>query len=450
MSEPNPRRWRRWLLIAALVLPALAAALWFGNIWQLTRERDRLRAEAEAFGPVYWRELASQTLAEQRANPGAADEMLEAIARFGGEYGRKFGFAPVLDAATETWLEQPAGNAGPLPVFAAASLVRGQDALRRLHVVAGKPPGLLTAGLETETPWTILLPHMQDCRQADRLLWLEARAAVAAGDVRRAYATALTAARLPRQLDREPCLVCWLVGSATEGIAAEKILPLALALGPPTAEEFLALDRAWAAAPNEASLPRSQRHDLAMMLAVTQRPKDWAENRLVLLKSNRKVPTQFQQAMARLEGTAFGEPVRLRAEAALLELRIGLERHLAAGKDIADFHFRHDDPMFDWMVPWPWALSDTLRLRRGTAFAARLALRVAKRWHETGVLPERWQEAQGDLPTPAPGRLGAYLPSYDRRPRGFALRVVGPDRTDGPALRREIVVDFPAAKENRP
>ncbi len=447
MPEPRLRRWRRGLLTAALVLPALAAALWFGNLWHLTRERDRLRAQAEAFGPVYWRELAAQTLAEHRANPGAADEMLEALARLGGEYGGKLGFAQVLDAATGDWLEKRSAEPGPLPVFAAQALVRGQEALRRLHAVAGKPPGLLTSGLETETPWAILLPHVQECRNAVHLLWLEARTAVAAGDVRRAYAAALTAARLPRQLDLEPCLVCWLVAGASEGVAAEKILPLALALGPPTAEEFLALDRAWAAAPNEAALPRSQRHDLAMMLAVTQRPKDWADNRLVLLKPTIGAPGAYQQLLVHLEGTAFGEPVRLRAEAALLELRIALERHLAAGQDVADFQFRHSDPKFAWMTPWPWALADTLRLRRGTAFAARLALRLAKRWHETGVLPQRWQEVQGDLPAPTPGWLGEYLPAYERRPRDFTLRVVGPDHPEGQPRRRELVVDFPVPKE---
>ena len=136
--ETRPGRWKRRVLAAALILPALGAALWFGNIWRLTRLRDRLLAEAERYGPVSWRELAGRTLDEARRNPGAADEFLAALASLGGEIGRRQGYAEIIDDATRDWLKIKAS--GPLPDFAVKALAGGQEALRRLHAVAGKPP----------------------------------------------------------------------------------------------------------------------------------------------------------------------------------------------------------------------------------------------------------------------------------------------------------------------
>jgi hypothetical protein len=231
--------------------------------------------------------------------------------------------------------------------------------------------------------------------------------------------------------------------------AAVRILPLALASGPPTPAEFNALEAAWTVtrAAAEATAYRMAKHELAAGMALANNAGQWS-----VCKQNSPIrplrrANKYQSAMAKLEGTALGEPVRLRAEISLLENWLALERHRRAGHALVDLRWQQADPEIAWVSPSQRWIG--LHWRLGEAFAARLALRLAVRWHQAGTLPEQWEPSQAaNPPLPDPNELGRGMPKYERRPIGFRLWFgMQRDRegkTPPPLAKSDLIVDFPA------
>ncbi|HVJ83664.1 MAG TPA: hypothetical protein VNC50_21535, partial [Planctomycetia bacterium] len=307
-------------------------------------------------------------------------------------------------------------------------------ALAELEESCKHSPALIPNDFETDKPFAILLPHVQDARNLARGCRAVAFQALVDGDPRKAFRTVLLCLKLADRLDQESFLISKLVQMA---IFKEGCETLAIVMGhaAPTPAEFAALD-AQLRAPERFSFRECMFAEQAAAVESLEHldPDELFAAIGVGLSSLEGLRLRL---LARYQSSWLGEPDRIEEQIWLLK---NVDRRIVAFDDLgpigaaamaefeAECAARRYASVLGVFMPAmkPAKSAKTRHLALGSL--ARGCLRGQRYAATHGRLPDKiadFADADWSVAGAAPG---LFAPEYLKTKDGFTLRTDDPTR----------------------
>ncbi|HVJ80665.1 MAG TPA: hypothetical protein VNC50_06305 [Planctomycetia bacterium] len=463
------RNW--WRAIPTVLLLALC-------VWGVffVKRRDRLRAQkAEILAGIRARgdvaEFRDYAKLVRTDDPGLK-HLCRAILSVGGEtaggYSRRMTRSPYREIETligdwkkpddppvpADWtyfesLKEPAAD----PKLAALVKKLG-PALAELEEGCKHPAKVFPHDFHAESPYSILLPHIQDMRALARACRAANMQAIVNGDPRKAFHYVLLGINLAHRMEPEVFLISKLVEIAIFKVACES-LAFTLAYFDPTPEEFAALDAALLAAERF-----SYRECMVSEQAVAVQTLDHLKMEEVLPLSGMRGGDAKEwrlRILAYYESSWLGEPDRLEDQIWLFS---NLDQRTRAIDDLgpageealktydAELAERKNASLLGFLMPSISNLRTAKHRHLVTAHLARGCLRAHRYLRQHGKLPDKIADfADSSWPPSSEDYFGPSGPRYEKTADGFTLR--HPDQSLGrgaPVNPYSLEVKYPPAK----